>query len=98
MTETTFAPFTDISREQLAVMLYRYARSKDYDTTARATLSNFADAVQVSGYAEEALQWAIAVGILNGTDGNRLDPLGSATRAQCAAMLVRFLDFYGGLS
>lgn len=92
MSATSFAPLQEITREQLAVMLLRYAGLCGYDTSARASLKDFADAAKVSDYAADAMQWAVANGILNGTDGKRLDPAGSATRAQCAAMLVRFLD------
>lgn len=92
MTATTFEPFFNISREQLATMLYRYAVYCEYDTSASADLSGFADEEMVSPYALDALCWAVAEGIINGTDGDRLDPTGSATRAQCAAMMVRFLN------
>lgn len=92
MSATSFAPLQEITREQLAVMLLRYADLCGYDISARASLKDFADAAKVSDYAADAMQWAVANGILNGTDGKRLDPAGSATRAQCAAMLVRFLD------
>ena len=92
MSATSFAPLQEITREQLAVMLLRYADLCGYDTSARTSLKDFADAAKVSDYAADAMQWAVANGILNGTDGKRLDPAGSATRAQCAAMLVRFLD------
>ena len=92
MSATSFAPLQEITREQLAVMLLRYADLCGYDTSARASLKDFADAAKVSDYAADAMQWAVANGILNGTDGKRLDPAGSATRAQCAAMLVRFQD------
>ena len=78
--------------EQLAGMRLGDADLGGYDTSARASLKDFADAAKVSDYAADAMQWAVANGILNGTDGKRLDPAGSATRAQCAAMLVRFLD------
>ena len=89
---TSFSPDAKVTREQLAVMLLRYADLCGYDTSARTSLKDFADAAKVSDYAADAMQWAVANGILNGTDGKRLDPAGSATRAQCAAMLVRFLD------
>lgn len=92
MSATSFAPLQEITREQLAVMLLRYADLCGYDTSARTSLKDFADAAKVSDYAADAMQWAVANGILNGTDGKRLDPAGSATRAQCAAMLVRFQD------
>ncbi len=89
---TTFAPDADVTREQLAAILYRYAAYKGYGVTERADLSGFADAGDVSGYAQEALAWANAVGIVGGTSGTTLEPQGSATRAQAAAMLQRFCE------
>ena len=74
MSTTSFAPLQEITREQLAVMLLRYADLCGYDTSARASLKDFADAAKVSDYAADAMQWAVANGILNGTDGKRLDP------------------------
>lgn len=83
-----FAPNEMITREQLAVMLYRYAK----DPQASYTYLSFNDAGQVGGYAEEAVRWAVANGILTGKPGNLLDPQGNATRAEVAAMLQRFLN------
>ena len=80
-----------ITREQLAAILYRYAKQKGYDVTKSAALIGFSDAAQVSGYASEAMQWAVAEGFLQGSNG-RLDPQGSATRAQVAAILTRFME------
>lgn len=80
-----------ITREQLATMLYRYAQSKGLvKAGAAADLSVFVDAEQVSAYALDAMRWAVSVGLLNGMDGSRLAPQGSAARAQVAAMLMRF--------
>ena len=76
---------------QLAAILYRYAKQKGYDVTKSAALTGFSDAAQVSGYAAEAMQWAVAEGFLQGSNG-RLDPQGSATRAQVAAILMRFME------
>ena len=83
-----FAPGEMITREQLAVMLYRYAK----DPQVSYTYLSFNDAGQVGGYAEEAVRWAVANGILTGKPGNLLDPQGNATRAEVAAMLQRFLS------
>lgn len=80
----------DITREQLAAMLYRYAKLMGEDTTAAADLSAFSDADQISGWAVEAMAWAVQRGILQGADG-KLMPGGTATRAQAAAMFHRFL-------
>ena len=83
-----------ITREQLAAILYRYAKQKGYDVSKSASLSSFSDADKVSGYASEAVQWAVAEGLLQGSNG-RLDPQGSATRAQVAAILHRFAVEFG---
>ncbi len=80
-----------ITREQLATMLYRYAQLKGYDTTASADLSTFADASSVSDWAKEAMQWAVGVGLIQGSD-NQLMPTASATRAQVATILERFIE------
>lgn len=86
------APETPITREQLASMLYRYAQRKGLvRAAAYADLSAFADAASVSTYANEAMQWAVANGILTGM-GGRLCPQGSATRAQVAQILYRLCE------
>lgn len=81
------APEAGITREQLVTMLYRYADV----TEAGGTLDAFADADTVSSYAVDAMRWAAANGIVNGSHG-RLNPQGNATRAQAAAMLMRFCE------
>ena len=80
-----------ITREQLATILYRYAKQKGYDVSKSAALTAFSDADKVSGYAAEAMQWAVAEGLLQGSNG-KLDPQGSATRAQVATILMRFME------
>ncbi len=85
-------PEAPITREQLAAMLYRYAQRKGLVRAASyADLSGFTDAASVSAYAEEALQWAVANGILTGMDG-KLCPQGNATRAQVAQILYRLCE------
>ena len=81
------APEAGITREQLVTMLYRYADVPE----AGGTLDAFADADTVSSYAVDAMRWAAANGIVNGSHG-RLNPQGNATRAQVAAMLMRFCE------
>lgn len=81
------APEAGITREQLVTMLYRYADVPE----ASGTLDAFADADTVSAYAADAMRWAAANGIVNGSHG-RLNPQGNATRAQVAAMLMRFCE------
>ncbi len=84
-----FGPNDTITREQLALILYNYARSKGYDTSKRSGLSIYADEFQVSSYAVTALEWATAEGLISGT-GSGLAPQGSATRAQVAVILTQF--------
>ena len=84
----------NLTREQLAVMLYRYAQYKGDDVSAGedANILSYADAFDVSEYAIPAMQWACGAGVISGKDG-ALDPAGSATRAEVAAMLMRFCQF-----
>ena len=78
-----------ITREQLAVMLYRYAKMKGYDVSASADISAYTDASGVSGWAKEAMQWAVGSGLIQGS-GNALTPQANASRAQIATILMRF--------
>ncbi len=90
---THFAPNDEVTREQIAAILYRYAEKKGVDTTKRADLNVFPDANKVSGYAKEALAWANAEGLVKGSNENGkdyLNPTGSATRAQVATILARY--------
>lgn len=90
-----FDPSGFVTREQTAEILYNYAHSKGYDVSARADLTAFPDAASVSGWAEEALSWANAAGLINGTvrDGQTiLDPQGSASRAQVAMILMNYVE------
>ena len=90
VSETAFSPDQEITREQLAVMLYRYSQIKGYDLTGQGDLSGFGDGKQVSGYAVASMQWAVGSSLIQGTDSG-LVPAGSATRAQLATILYRFL-------
>lgn len=90
-----FDPSGFVKREQTAEILYNYAHSKGYDVSARADLTAFPDAGSVSGWAEKALSWANAAGLINGTvrDGQTiLDPQGSASRAQVAMILMNYVE------
>ena len=91
ISETEFAPAGDLTREQLATILYRYAAYQGYDVSQRADLSGFGDASSISGYAQEALSWAHAQGLVLGFEDGSLRPQGTASRAQIAAVLMRFL-------
>ena len=92
VSDTEFAPGDDITREQLAAILYRYAACQGYDVSQRADLSGFGDASSISGYAQEALSWAHAQGLVLGFEDGSLRPQGTASRAQIAAVLMRFLS------
>ena len=95
--ETTFTPDAGITREQMAVLMYRYAQWLQLPTDATGSLAGFPDAARVSGYATEALAWATKLGLVTGTtSGNTviLKPQGSATRAQVATILMRFILAY----
>ena len=96
MTTTTFAPNTAVTREQLATMLYRYAQYRHYNTSAgeNTNILSYYDANRISEYAFSALQWACGEGIMDGTGTGYLSPQGQATRAQLAAMLMRFCMEY----
>ena len=88
-----FGPADNINREQLAVMLYRYAKYKGYSTSQRASLGSFSDASKVNGFAKEAMQWAVGAGIISGKNNEtKLDPQGNATRAECATIIMRFME------
>ena len=89
---TAFGPTDPITREQMAAILYNYAEYKGMDVTASADLSGYSDADSVSGWAEEAMSWAVEEGLLRGVTNDTLEPEGMATRAQVAAILQRFLS------
>ena len=91
VSDTEFAPGDDLTRQQLVTILYRYAESKGYDVSASADLSGYPDAGQVQTYAQPAMAWAVAEGIVEGMDGN-LNPAGNASRAQSATILMRFCE------
>lgn len=81
-----FRPNAPITREQFVTILYRHAAYKGLQTTASASLSAFADAASVSGWAVDAVRWAVGSGLMNGKNG-RIDPAGLTTRAEAAALL-----------
>ena len=89
-----FGPDDPITREQLAAIFYRYADYKGYDLTVKGDLDKFKDADKITDYAKTAMQWAVGSGLMKGKSGNLLDPQGTATRAEIAAMLHRFIEKY----
>ena len=88
---STFSPNVNVTREQMAAILYRYAQYKKYNTAASSGLNGFTDHASVSGYAAASLEWAVAEKLVNGSAG-KLMPTGNATRAQVAAILHRFVE------
>lgn len=92
MGDGLFAPNMEITREQMVVMLYNYAKYKGYDVTASAGLSKFADNASVSTWAQPAMQWAVAEGYISGMGDSQLAPQGTATRAEIASVIMRFME------
>lgn len=92
MSAEQFAPNNAITREQMAAILYRYAQFKGYDVSAKADLSVYTDAGQVSAYATDAMAWANGAQLIAGTSQATLTPAGNATRAQVATILMRFCE------
>ena len=87
-----FDPEGSVTREQIASILYRYAKLKGWDVSKTANLQDFADGTDTSAWATRAMEWAYAEKLITGKDGNRLDPQGQATRAEVAAILMRLLE------
>ena len=92
LTATKYGPEEVITREQMATMMYRYANYLEYNTGTLADLDSYTDASKVSSYAVEPMRWAVGNGIINGKTVTTLDPLGKATRAECATIIMRFLE------
>lgn len=88
--DQTFRPLKDITRQEMVTMFYRYAKFTGEDVTKAASLSDFVDAEQVFPYAENAMKWAVAVGLIRGMGNNTLQPLGLSTRGQFATVVYRF--------
>ena len=88
-----FGPGDNINREQMAVMMYRYANYLGYDTSARADISKYTDAGNVNEFAREAMSWAVGEGIITGKyNETQRDPQGNASRAECATIIMRFVE------
>ena len=85
-----YDPDSNVTREQFAVMLYKYARFKGYDLTATGDLTQFPDDGSISSWAETALSWANGNGLINGHENGTIDPKGSTIRAQAASILAQF--------
>lgn len=89
--DKTFGPADLITREQFATMMYRYAKYKGYDTKKTSDMKDFPDTDKVSEFAGEAMSWAVAEGLITG-DGGKLNPQGTASRAVCATIIMRFME------
>lgn len=88
----TFRPEAVVTREQLALVFYRYAKFLGYDVSAADDLSAFVDAEEVGDWAEESMAWAVGTGLIQGRGGARLAPQSTTTRGELATMLCRFLE------
>ena len=89
-----FGPDDYMTREQLATMMYRYAKYKGYDVDKKTDLTAFPDAGNVTEFAETAMSWAVAKGLITGDNGN-LNPQGTANRAVTATIMNRFVEAFG---
>ena len=90
-TDKGFEPNVNISREQIATMLFRYAKLLGLDTTGRSSLNRFTDGDKTASWASEGMQWAVSVGLFKGDDANALNPKGDATRAEVATLMQRLV-------
>lgn len=91
-----FGPVDKINREQMATMMYRYAEYKGYSLEGGADYGQYEDAAKVSEFAREAMSWAVGNGIITGKyDETQLDSQGEASRAECATIMMRFVETFG---
>lgn len=90
--DRSYRPNKGITRQELALILYKYASYKGYDTTAEGNLDKFADSGNVSGFARKAMRWAVGSGLIGGNEKNQLNPKGGAQRAQAAVIFRAFLQ------
>ena len=87
-----FDPDGSVTREQIATILYRYAQKTNSSLTAKGELGQFKDAASVSSFAADGMKWAVGNGLISGKDGGILDPVGNATRAEVATIMMRFAE------
>lgn len=92
ISDTSFNPDGVMTREQFAALLYRYAQTLGYDVSAQADLRAYSDAGTISNYAADSVRWAVSTGIITGRTETTIAPAGAATRAEMAAMLMRFSE------
>ena len=94
LSDSKFGSSNNITREQMAVMLYNFTKSQSIELSNIYSGSNFKDADKISNWAVESVNALVKAGILNGRDNGNFDPKGTATRAEIATMFVKFLDAY----
>ena len=87
-----FGPADNITREQMAAILFRYSKFKGYDTSKTTNLNGFSDSGTIGVYALEAMKWAVAEGLIKGVGDNKIAPTASATRAQVATIFMRYIE------
>lgn len=87
-----FGPNDAVTREQAVKILYTYAQKRGADTSAQASLDSYTDAGSVAAWAEQAMRWAVAKGVVSGTSSDTLAPRGTTTRAQAAQLIMRFFE------
>ena len=90
-----FGPNHPVTREQIAAVLFRYAKWKGLDVSGRASLSGFSDAGKIADFAREPMAWAVRNGLITGRTNGTIDPVGTATRAETAVILMRFCEEIG---
>lgn len=90
-----FGPNDYVTREQIATILYRYSKAKGYDTSARDNLAGFPDSGNVSGFARDAVSWAVGTGLITG-DRGYINPQGNTNRAEAAAIIQRYQQYTAG--
>ena len=88
----TFAPKHEITRQEMAVALWKFAGVLGKNTEIRSDLSRFKDADRINDNAREAMSWALAAGLINGVSENELSPHTTTTRAQMVQVMIRFMD------
>ena len=88
----SYGVMDQVTRQDLVTMLYNYAKMIGYDVSAKASVSAFGDAGDVSDYALEAMEWALGAGLIKGVTDQTLSPTSSTTRAQVATIIMRFIS------
>ena len=92
----TFKPGNNINRQEITTMMYRYAKYQGYSLEGGADYSSYPDAANVQEFAKDSMSWAVGNGIVTGKENpTRLDPLGNTARAECATIMMRFVEKFG---